>query len=128
MPRLPHPNTAIHLIPWLQISPGIPELVQLLKGQGKEVFLVSGGFRAVIHPIAEVGLAPGALWQCSQPPASIQTLSCWSFLPGTDAGHPCQSRLRQHHPVQCEAASCTRAAAICPPCHAVAWLPRCLPL
>ncbi len=38
----------------LQISPGIPELVELLKSQGKQVFLVSGGFRIVIHPIAEV--------------------------------------------------------------------------
>ena len=37
-----------------QISLGIPELVALLKAQGKEVFLVSGGFRAVIHPIADV--------------------------------------------------------------------------
>ncbi|KAI3438925.1 hypothetical protein D9Q98_001339 [Chlorella vulgaris] len=37
-----------------QISPGIPELVAELRAQGKEVFLVSGGFRAVIHPIAEM--------------------------------------------------------------------------
>ena len=37
------------------LSPGIPELVAALRGQGKQVFLVSGGFRAVIHPIAEVG-------------------------------------------------------------------------
>ena len=36
-----------------KISPGIPELVQLLRQQGKEVFLVSGGFRQVIHPLAD---------------------------------------------------------------------------
>jgi len=36
-----------------QISPGIPQLVALLQSQGKAVFLVSGGFRQVIHPIAE---------------------------------------------------------------------------
>lgn len=36
-----------------KISPGIPELVAALKAQGKQVFLVSGGFRIVIHPIAE---------------------------------------------------------------------------
>ncbi len=32
---------------------GIPELVKLLRSQGKEVFLVSGGFRQIIHPLAE---------------------------------------------------------------------------
>jgi hypothetical protein len=32
---------------------GIPELVAKLQSQGKNVFLVSGGFRQVIHPIAE---------------------------------------------------------------------------
>jgi phosphoserine phosphatase len=32
---------------------GIPELVAKLQAQGKGVFLVSGGFRQVIHPIAE---------------------------------------------------------------------------
>ena len=41
--------------PCTQISPGIPELVAALKAAGKQVFLVSGGFRVVIHPIAEVG-------------------------------------------------------------------------
>ena len=35
------------------ISPGIPELLRTLKSQGKEVFLVSGGFRQIIHPLAE---------------------------------------------------------------------------
>lgn len=34
-------------------SAGIPELVAELQAQGKGVFLVSGGFRQVIHPIAE---------------------------------------------------------------------------
>lgn len=32
---------------------GIPQLVKKLQSQGKAVFLVSGGFRQVIHPIAE---------------------------------------------------------------------------
>jgi phosphoserine phosphatase len=36
-----------------RLSPGIPELVSVLRGRGCEVYLVSGGFRAVIHPIAE---------------------------------------------------------------------------
>lgn len=36
-----------------RLSKGIPELVQRLHAQGKGVFLVSGGFRAVIHPIAD---------------------------------------------------------------------------
>ena len=36
------------------LSPGIPALVAALKGAGTGVFLVSGGFRLVIHPIAEV--------------------------------------------------------------------------
>jgi len=34
------------------ITPGIPELVKLLQAQNKLVFLVSGGFRQVIHPLA----------------------------------------------------------------------------
>ena len=34
------------------MSAGIPELVKLLRSQGKQVFLVSGGFRQVIHPLA----------------------------------------------------------------------------
>jgi len=37
----------------LLAHPGIPELVAKLQSQGKGVFLVSGGFRQVIHPIAE---------------------------------------------------------------------------
>lgn len=32
---------------------GIPELVKLLQRQSKAVFLVSGGFHAIIDPIAE---------------------------------------------------------------------------
>ncbi|KAF8065537.1 hypothetical protein HT031_003138 [Scenedesmus sp. PABB004] len=36
-----------------QLSPGIPELVRALQARGTAVFLVSGGFRQVIHPIAE---------------------------------------------------------------------------
>lgn len=36
-----------------RLSPGIPRLVKALQEAGKGVFLVSGGFRAVIHPIAE---------------------------------------------------------------------------
>lgn len=34
-------------------STGIPELVSLLRSRGQQVFLVSGGFRQVIHPLAE---------------------------------------------------------------------------
>ena len=38
---------------------GIPELVELLRQQGKAVFLVSGGFHAIIDPIAQhLGLPP----------------------------------------------------------------------
>lgn len=33
---------------------GILELVQLLHSQGKSVFLVSGGFRPIINPIADM--------------------------------------------------------------------------
>ncbi|KAG1663831.1 hypothetical protein FOA52_013396 [Chlamydomonas sp. UWO 241] len=36
-----------------KITAGIPELVTTLRVQGKEVFLVSGGFRQIIHPLAE---------------------------------------------------------------------------
>jgi len=36
-----------------KITPGIPELVDLLRSQGKQVFLVSGGFRQIIHPLAQ---------------------------------------------------------------------------
>jgi len=35
-----------------QLSPGIRELVGLLQAQGKQVYLVSGGFREIINPIA----------------------------------------------------------------------------
>ncbi|CAK0781561.1 hypothetical protein CVIRNUC_005405 [Coccomyxa viridis] len=35
-----------------RISQGIPELVKALQGRGCQVFLVSGGFRAIINPIA----------------------------------------------------------------------------
>lgn len=36
-----------------KLSPGIPELVRELQARGTKVFLVSGGFRAVIEPIAD---------------------------------------------------------------------------
>ncbi|KXZ42951.1 PSP1 protein [Gonium pectorale] len=36
-----------------RVTKGIPELVSLLKSRGQEVFLVSGGFRQIIHPLAE---------------------------------------------------------------------------
>ena len=36
-----------------KLSPGIPELVRELQDRGTKVFLVSGGFRAVIEPIAD---------------------------------------------------------------------------
>ena len=51
------PVSSLSLLCALQISPGIPELVAALKASGKQVFLVSGGFRLVIHPIAEVGVS-----------------------------------------------------------------------
>lgn len=35
------------------ISPGIPELLQALRSKNKHIFLVSGGFRAIIDPIAQ---------------------------------------------------------------------------
>lgn len=35
-----------------RLSPGIPELVAKLQAKGTLVFLVSGGFRAIINPIA----------------------------------------------------------------------------
>ena len=35
------------------LTPGIRELMKLLKDKGKQVFLVSGGFRFMINPIAE---------------------------------------------------------------------------
>jgi len=37
-----------------QLSPGIPELVRRLQAKGTAVFLVSGGFRAIINPIADL--------------------------------------------------------------------------
>ena len=37
-----------------RLSPGIPELVQKLQAKGAAVFLVSGGFRAIINPIADL--------------------------------------------------------------------------
>jgi phosphoserine phosphatase len=36
-----------------RLSPGIPELVARLHARGTAVFLVSGGFRAIINPIAD---------------------------------------------------------------------------
>lgn len=36
-----------------RITKGIPQLVQLLLSRGQQVFLVSGGFRQVIHPLAD---------------------------------------------------------------------------
>jgi len=35
------------------ITPGIPELLEQLQSLGKKIFLVSGGFRQIIHPLAE---------------------------------------------------------------------------
>ncbi|KAK9828777.1 hypothetical protein WJX72_002034 [[Myrmecia] bisecta] len=37
-----------------RLSPGIPELVQLLQQRGTAVYLVSGGFRVIINPIADM--------------------------------------------------------------------------
>ncbi|KAG2487307.1 hypothetical protein HYH03_014024 [Edaphochlamys debaryana] len=36
-----------------KVTPGIPELVATLRAREQEVFLVSGGFRQIIHPLAE---------------------------------------------------------------------------
>ncbi|KAK9865484.1 hypothetical protein WJX84_011055 [Apatococcus fuscideae] len=36
-----------------QLSPGVAELILRLQQRGTRVFLVSGGFRAIIHPIAK---------------------------------------------------------------------------
>lgn len=35
------------------VTPGIPELIQKLRSKNQQVFLVSGGFRQIIHPLAE---------------------------------------------------------------------------
>jgi phosphoserine phosphatase len=40
--------------PAAQLTPGIAELVAELQAQGKRVFLVSGGFRQMIEPVAAV--------------------------------------------------------------------------
>lgn len=37
-----------------RISPGIDELVQKLKSTGTEVYLISGGFRQMINPVASI--------------------------------------------------------------------------
>eukprot|EP00208_Stichococcus_sp_RCC1054_P004468 CAMPEP_0206145770 /NCGR_PEP_ID=MMETSP1473-20131121/28474_1 /ASSEMBLY_ACC=CAM_ASM_001109 /TAXON_ID=1461547 /ORGANISM="Stichococcus sp, Strain RCC1054" /LENGTH=238 /DNA_ID=CAMNT_0053542107 /DNA_START=219 /DNA_END=935 /DNA_ORIENTATION=+ len=37
-----------------RLSKGIPELVRALQRRGQHVFLVSGGFRVIINPIAEM--------------------------------------------------------------------------
>ena len=41
------------LMPLTRLRTGVPELVKLLQRQGKAVFLVSGGFHAIIDHIAE---------------------------------------------------------------------------
>lgn len=38
----------------MPVHVGIPELVRLLQSRGTGVFLVSGGFRAIINPIADI--------------------------------------------------------------------------
>ncbi|GMH41969.1 hypothetical protein BSKO_09888 [Bryopsis sp. KO-2023] len=37
-----------------RLSKGIPELVKLIHGRGASIFLISGGFRQIINPIAEM--------------------------------------------------------------------------
>lgn len=37
----------------VHLHTGIPELVTLLRARGQQVFLVSGGFRQIIHPLAQ---------------------------------------------------------------------------
>jgi phosphoserine phosphatase len=41
-----------------RLSPGIPDLVARLHARGVAVFLVSGGFRAIINPIADALAIP----------------------------------------------------------------------
>lgn len=38
---------------WCNLA-GIPELVEMLQSRGTGVFLVSGGFRVIIDPIADI--------------------------------------------------------------------------
>jgi phosphoserine phosphatase len=38
----------------LALTPGMPELMEKLHAKGKHVYLVSGGFRQMIHPVARV--------------------------------------------------------------------------
>lgn len=38
----------------LQLTPGVQEFVQELQKQNKDVFLVSGGFRIMIEPVADM--------------------------------------------------------------------------
>ena len=38
----------------LRLTPGMPELMKKLHNGGKHVYLVSGGFRQMIHPVAKV--------------------------------------------------------------------------
>ena len=38
-----------------KISPGVPELFDALRANGKTVYLVSGGFRQMIAPVARAG-------------------------------------------------------------------------
>ncbi len=49
------------VLPWLSLlkpdwwlRAGISELVRLLQQRGAAVFLVSGGFRVIINPIADI--------------------------------------------------------------------------
>lgn len=37
----------------LQFSPGVETLIEELRGKGVEVYLISGGFRSMIEPIAK---------------------------------------------------------------------------
>lgn len=53
-------RAAIEALPPAVLSPGVAEFVRDLHAAGKEVFLVSGGFRQMIDPLAErIGLPPG---------------------------------------------------------------------
>lgn len=71
---------------------GIPELVRLLRARGQQVFLVSGGFRQVIHPLAlQLGIPLSHVfanqilfgvsshwWRGSQ--AASRNIPCWPGL------------------------------------------------
>ena len=128
-----------------RLSPGVPALVRALQARGTGVFLVSGGFRAVIHPIAEsLGIplehvyANRILFDVSdfrakrgppsrreQPPRPSSTLPPTKNTPPPPHTHPNtpQSRTRESTPAS-TATSSPRAPAASPPPSATSAPPR----